>query len=142
MIKLASSVKSHLTGTFDVAPVAQRIEHSSSERVVGGSIPSRRTLLSFTLSANKVLTVNTKMVWYLYIVECSDGSYYTGITKDIKRRISDHNQKLGAKSLFGKLPVSLVYQEVHQDQTKAAKREREIKSWRREKKIELIYGLS
>lgn len=81
------------------------------------------------------------MVWYLYIVECSDRSYYTGITTDIKRRISEHNQKIGAKSLFGKLPVTLVYQEVHQDQTKAAKREIEIKSWRRSKKEALVKSL-
>ena len=79
--------------------------------------------------------------WYVYILKCRDNSYYTGITTDIKRRISVHNQKLGAKSLLGKLPVSLVYQEEYPDQTKAAKREIEIKSWKRVKKDKLVRAL-
>ena len=76
--------------------------------------------------------------WYLYIVKCKDSSYYTGITTNIKRRISEHNNKLGAKSLFGKLPVLLVYKEQFEDQTEAARREKEIKDWNHAKKRSLI----
>lgn len=81
------------------------------------------------------------MAWYLYIARCSDSSYYTGITTDLKRRIRMHNAKMGAKSLFGKLPVTLVYSEKYQSQANAAIREREIKGWNRSKKEKLIKGL-
>lgn len=78
------------------------------------------------------------MNWYLYIVKCKDNSYYTGITTDIRRRIAMHNSKTGARSLFGKLPVELVYKETHKDQSAALKREIEVKGWRRENKMSLI----
>lgn len=77
-------------------------------------------------------------MWNVYIVECSDGSFYTGITTDLKRRVEQHNSKKGAKSVMGKLPVKLVYHESAENNIFAAKREREIKSWSREKKKELI----
>jgi putative endonuclease len=77
-------------------------------------------------------------MWNVYILECSDGSFYTGITTDLKRRVEQHNNKKGAKSVMGKLPVKLVYHEIAENNVSAAKREREIKSWTREKKKELI----
>lgn len=76
--------------------------------------------------------------WYLYIVEASDKSLYTGISTDISRRVKEHNLGAGAKSLRGKLPVRLVYTETHKNQTEAAKREKAIKSWTREYKLKLI----
>jgi putative endonuclease len=78
------------------------------------------------------------MDWYLYIVKCNDGTLYTGITTDLIRRVSEHNNKKGAKSLKGKLPVKLVYNESFENQIEAAKREREIKSWKRKYKLQLI----
>jgi len=78
------------------------------------------------------------MNWFLYIVECSDASLYTGITTNLKRRVDQHNSKKGAKSLKGKIPVKLVYNESFKDQVEAARREREIKSWRRKYKLLLI----
>lgn len=78
------------------------------------------------------------MSWYVYIVECSDKSLYTGITTDLTRRVQEHNLKTGAKSVRGKLPVKLVYFEERANQVDAAKREREIKSWSRKKKLNLI----
>lgn len=78
------------------------------------------------------------MTWYVYIVEAKDESYYTGITTDIKKRVEKHNSKKGSKSLFGKIPVNLVYQEQAKNRSEASKREAEIKSWEREKKIKLI----
>jgi putative endonuclease len=76
--------------------------------------------------------------WFLYIVECKDGTLYTGITTNLSRRVDQHNNKKGAKSLKGKIPVKLVYNETFNNQIDAAKREREIKSWRRKYKLELI----
>ncbi|MEI6533397.1 MAG: GIY-YIG nuclease family protein [Candidatus Roizmanbacteria bacterium] len=77
-------------------------------------------------------------MWYLYIVECSDGSLYTGITTDIGRRVHEHNNKIGAKSVRGKLPVKLVHSEQYPDNVTAAKRERQIKSMPRKKKLEIV----
>ena len=75
---------------------------------------------------------------YVYIVKCSDESLYTGITDNIKRRVNEHNSKRGAKSLKGKLPVILVHLEEYETKSEALKREYEIKTWKREKKLELI----
>ncbi len=78
------------------------------------------------------------MKWYTYMVRCSDDSLYTGITNNLKRRVDLHNSKKGAKSLMGKLPVELVYNEIFRTQNDALKREYEIKNWDRNKKLELI----
>jgi putative endonuclease len=80
------------------------------------------------------------MDWFVYIVECKDGSLYTGITTDINRREQEHNtnDKLGAKSLRGKRPVKMVYFESHLNQSEARKREAAIKHWKREYKLKLI----
>ncbi len=80
------------------------------------------------------------MKWFVYIVKCADNSFYTGITTNLDRRVWQHNNKLGAKSIRGRLPVKLIYKEKWNNQKDAAKREREIKSWRREKKLKLIKG--
>lgn len=78
-------------------------------------------------------------MWWIYIVECLDGSLYTGITKDISRRVKEHNNtKKGAKSIRYKLPVVLKYSEQIGTVSEALKREKEIKSWTRKKKLELI----
>ena len=76
--------------------------------------------------------------WHLYIARCKNGSYYTGITTNVKRRLFEHNNKIGAKSLKGKLPVELVYSQSFENQIEAARREREIKGWSRKKKEILI----
>ena len=76
--------------------------------------------------------------WYVYIVEARDQSFYTGITTDIEKRLQTHNSGKGSKSLLGKLPVMLVYSEQVADKSNALKREAEIKSWSRKRKIELI----
>jgi putative endonuclease len=81
------------------------------------------------------------MQWFVYIIQCVDGSFYTGITNNIARRIWLHNRKIGTKSLKGKLPVKLLFKEVYTDQKEAAKREKEIKGWNRKKKLKLMKGL-
>ena len=80
------------------------------------------------------------MKWYLYIVECKDGSLYTGISTDIQRRIWEHNtsDKLGSKSLRGKRPVKMVYSEEYNTQSDARQRETSIKTWTRKYKLKLI----
>jgi predicted GIY-YIG superfamily endonuclease len=80
--------------------------------------------------------------WYLYIVRCNDDTLYTGITKDIDDRINIHNSSKGAKYTRSRLPVELIYSEEHESESSVRKREMEIKSWTREKKIELIKNYS
>ncbi len=76
---------------------------------------------------------------YTYIVKCSDGSFYTGWTTDIDRRLKQHNSGKGAKYTRVRLPVELIYHEVYETKSEAMKREYEIKSMSRKKKEELIH---
>lgn len=77
-------------------------------------------------------------MWYVYIIKCSDGSLYTGVTTDIKRRIDEHNAKKAARYTQGRTPVTLAYNEKRPNRSEALKREAEIKSWPRNKKLSLI----
>jgi putative endonuclease len=79
------------------------------------------------------------MSYFIYIVECSDATLYTGITKDVTRRIAEHNNSdKGAKYTKIRRPVKLVYSESSKDRSSASKREMIIKKLPREKKLELI----
>jgi putative endonuclease len=79
------------------------------------------------------------MMWFVYILKCSDGTFYTGITKDLERRIEEHNSSvLGAKYTRGRRPVSLVFSEEFRSRTKASQEEYRIKKISREKKLKLI----
>ncbi len=80
-------------------------------------------------------------MWKVYIVECSDNTLYTGIAKDLSKRLEVHNQGLGAKYTRCRLPVSLVYSETQPDRSSASKRELEIKSLSKAKKIKLIHSI-
>lgn len=75
---------------------------------------------------------------YVYIVECSDSTLYTGYTNDPVRRIAEHNSGEGAKYTRGRGPVKLVYLEEFSDKSRAMKREYEIKQFSRTDKLELI----
>jgi len=78
--------------------------------------------------------------WYLYILECCDGSYYTGVTMNIPSRLQRHNLGKGAKFTRSRRPVRLVYFEEHQTERAVRRREIELKGWRREKKAGLVLG--
>jgi len=80
------------------------------------------------------------MSFYCYIVECADGSYYTGWTVDPERRVATHNKGRGAKYTRMRLPVKLVYVEEQTDIRTAMRRERAIKRMKREGKSKLIEG--
>ncbi len=76
--------------------------------------------------------------WHVYILECADGTLYTGITTDIERRLSEHNSRIGAKYTSARLPVSLVYSEHADNRSAASKREHAIKQMTRAEKIALL----
>ena len=84
-------------------------------------------------------------MWFVYIVRCADDTLYTGIAKDVARRVEEHNSNdvLGASYTRGRRPVALVYTEAVETRSAAAKREYEIKQMTRQGKDELLkVGLS
>ena len=81
------------------------------------------------------------MPHYCYIVECADGTYYTGWAIDPERRVAMHNKGRGAKYTKMRLPVQLVYVEEQPDLSTALKREIAIKRMTRLRKRRLIGGM-
>lgn len=75
--------------------------------------------------------------WFVYIVECSDKTYYTGITTDITKRIETHNKGKGAKYTKTRLPVILKYSKEYENKSEASKEEYRIKQLTRKQKEEL-----
>jgi len=65
--------------------------------------------------------------WWVYMVRCADGSLYTGITKNVERRVAQHNAGEGARYTRGRGPVTLVYREAAKDRSAALKREYALK---------------
>ena len=83
--------------------------------------------------------VKNTTTWYVYIVECSDGTFYTGITTDINRRIKEHNKLLqGAKYTRGKRPVKLVHSFKVKNKSQALKEECRIKKLPKKEKMNII----
>ncbi|MBE0670448.1 MAG: GIY-YIG nuclease family protein [Anaerolineales bacterium] len=78
------------------------------------------------------------MTCFCYILECADGTYYTGWTTDPERRVKQHNKGRGARYTKTRRPVKLVYLEPQTDKVTAMKRERAIKALSRKKKMELF----
>ncbi|MCI5869652.1 MAG: GIY-YIG nuclease family protein [Dorea sp.] len=75
---------------------------------------------------------------YTYILKCRDGSFYTGWTNDIEKRMQAHNAGKGAKYTKSRRPVKLVYYEEHETKNEAMKREYAIKHMTRQEKERLI----
>ncbi len=76
--------------------------------------------------------------WVTYMVRCSDGTLYTGVTNDLEKRMKTHNAGKGAKYTRSRLPVTLVYTEAHGDRSAAQRAEASIKGLRRAEKIALV----
>ena len=76
--------------------------------------------------------------WYVYILECGDGTLYTGITDDVQRRLQVHQSGKGAKYTRGRGPLTLRYQEECESYSHALKREIQIKRLPRQKKLEMM----
>ena len=86
------------------------------------------------LNSNK----NLAEQWFVYIVRCADGSLYTGIAKDVERRIEQHNAGTASRYTRSRLSVTLEYQEEQPNQSSALKRELAIKAMSRKAKKALI----
>jgi putative endonuclease len=76
----------------------------------------------------------------MYILECADGSYYVGSTKNLERRIVEHQEGLGAKYTSRRLPVKLVYGEGYDHVAEAFYREKQVQGWSHAKREALIKG--
>lgn len=86
----------------------------------------------------QVMGQENNKIFYVYIVRCGDGSYYTGYTIDLKRRLSEHGTARGAKYLRGRTPVELVYHQKYDSLKKAAREEARIKRLNRKQKQLLV----
>lgn len=78
------------------------------------------------------------MTYFVYILECADGTLYTGITNDLDKRIKTHNTGKGAKYTRGRGPVKLRYFEEFEGRGLATRREMEIKKLEKDEKLSLI----
>ena len=76
--------------------------------------------------------------WYLYLIECRDGSLYTGITTDLARRFRQHAAGEGAKYFRARQPIEVVYRETGHSRSSASRREAGIKRLSRDEKLLLV----
>jgi len=90
--------------------------------------------------ANETMIIMSK--GYMYILECADGSFYTGSTKDLDLRIKQHQAGEGANYTRKRLPVKLIYYEEFSRIDNAFYREKQVQGWSRKKKQALIDGNS
>jgi putative endonuclease len=94
-------------------------------------------------STISLMFLENEMSYFIYILECSDGTLYTGIATDVERRLDEHNNSdKGAKYTKIRRPLKLLYTEESENRSSASKREYEIKKLTREKKLELIRNLN
>ena len=89
-------------------------------------------------SKGHVNGLNHMKQWYIYIVECSDGTLYTGISNDVNKRLLTHNKGKGAKYTKTRLPVALRWSKACENRSEASKEEYRIKKLTRKQKLELI----
>ena len=79
--------------------------------------------------------------YYVYILQCSDGSYYTGVTNNPEKRLAQHNSGQDSNAyVFRRRPAKLVWQADFTDPNTAIEKEKQIKGWSRAKKEALIHG--
>ena len=81
---------------------------------------------------------SNKKEWFVYIVECKNKAYYTGITNNINRRLSEHNSGNGGRYTRAFGPVKLLWKESHMNRSAASKREVQIKRCNRRNKEKLF----
>lgn len=80
-------------------------------------------------------------MYFLYLLQCADGTLYTGITTDLKRRLAEHNTSLrGAKYTRGRRPVVLVYSKRFRSRCAASSAESQMKKLTRAEKLALFQG--
>jgi putative endonuclease len=84
----------------------------------------------------------SKKNWLVYIAKCKDGTFYTGCTNDLGKRLKKHNNNVGAKYTKGRTPIKLIYTEMNLNKSQALQKEHEIKQLSRQEKIKLIKNMT
>ena len=100
--------------------------------------PKYKRMLRGMEAKEKPQVTETAAVWHLYILECVDGTLYTGVTTDIERRVHKHQEGTGSRYTRTRLPVVLVHQEECGSRSQALSRECAVKSLPRRRKDDLI----
>lgn len=77
---------------------------------------------------------------YTYMLECADGTLYTGWTNDLVKRLKTHNAGRGGRYTRSRLPVKLVYAEEHEERSEAMRREAQLKRLSRAEKLNMIHS--
>lgn len=90
------------------------------------------------VKSNEDGSLTKSTTWFVYILKCADGSFYTGITTDLTRRCEQHNAGTASRYTRSRLPVNIVYHEIQATRSSALKRELAIKAMSRKVKEELI----
>ena len=90
------------------------------------------------MAASSQESISAEGNHHVYVVECDDGTYYTGYTTDVERRVAEHNDGVGAKYTRGRRPVELVHVESFDSQSAAMQREYAIKQLGRSDKERLV----
>lgn len=85
-----------------------------------------------------MLVAINKMKWVVYLLQCRDGSFYAGVTNNLKKRVETHNKGKGSAFTRTRRPCLTVWHEHHFNRSDAQKRESELKGWERKKKIALV----
>jgi len=82
--------------------------------------------------------MSPKKKWHFYVLSCADQTLYTGVTTDVKRRLSEHNQKKGAKYTRGRTPVTVLYSREMTNRSTAQKLESAFKKLSRDQKFKKL----
>lgn len=77
-------------------------------------------------------------MWFVYVLLCEDGSFYTGATNNLEERLVEHKLGKGGRYTRSHKIIKIIYSQEFSTKSKALKRESEIKSWSREKKIKIL----
>ena len=81
------------------------------------------------------------MPYFTYVLRCRDGTFYTGWTDDVEKRLAAHNKGVGGRYTRGRLPAELAHKEEFASKSEAMRRERAIKKMTRAAKLQLINGV-
>lgn len=77
-------------------------------------------------------------MWFVYILLCEDNSFYTGSTNNLEKRFLDHKAGKGGRYTRSHKPIEVIYSQQFNTRSESLKKEAEIKSWNREKKIKIL----
>jgi len=92
------------------------------------------------MAGGKRAAKNSERQWFLYLLRCRDSTFYTGITTDLERRLTQHNDGIASRYTRSRMPVKMVYHETCDDRSAALKREYAVKKLTRDEKKQLVKG--